>query len=319
MNRFFFSFVVLVALLAGCKKTDDPTNAQPKTISDLVAETPSFSLLRAAVLQAGMSDALKGAQLTLFAPTDDAFKAIGLSTPQSFQTMSVDQLRAILRYHLIVGAVSTQTPELASATNIAIEAGDQRLVFVSNSTDGLYVNGSRVTQADQVMANGFVHTINKVLMPPTTDVVSALRGRADLTLLSAAVTRAATVRPDLLAILNGTTTNASLRQLTLFAPNDAAFAAAGYRTVADINAAPAATLANLLTYHAVQGFLFSNQLRPGQLTTLYSSATNKLTVAQANNAVTIKGNRNTVPAGFKEVDIVSGNAIIHVIDQVLLP
>ncbi|CCH02594.1 Transforming growth factor-beta-induced protein ig-h3 Beta ig-h3 [Fibrella aestuarina BUZ 2] len=319
MNRLLLSFTVLLALLAGCKKTDDPTNAQPKTISDLLTETPTFSLLRAAVQQAGMADALKGAQLTLFAPTDDAFKAIGFSTPESFQNISADQMKAILRYHLITGAVSSKTPEVAGATNVAVEAGDKKILFVTNSADGLFVNGNRVTQPDQIVANGFVHTIGKVLMPPAADVVSALKLRTDVSLLSAAVARAATVRPDLLTILNGTTTNANLRQITVFAPNDAAFAAAGYRTVADINAAPAATLANILTYHTVQGFVFSNQLKVGQLTTLNSAANNKITLALTNNMLTVKGNSNAVAATIKEADIISGNAVIHVIDQVLLP
>jgi uncharacterized surface protein with fasciclin (FAS1) repeats len=78
-------------------------------------------------------------------------------------------------------------------------------------------------------------------------------------------------------------------------------------------------MANLLTYHVVQGLIFSNQLQAGQLTTLNSSASNKLTVALASNVPSIRGNRNTTAAQFKETDVAGGNAVIHVIDQVLQP
>lgn len=319
MNRLFLSLSLLTGLLLGCQQVNDPADAQPKTISDVLIETSSFSLLRAAVLQAGLSDALKGAQLTLFAPTDDAFRAAGYATPESFRNVPVEQLRALLRYHLINGTVTTQTPELASAANLAVESSGQRTLFVTNGASGLFVNGSRATQTDRVVANGIIHSIGKVLSPAATDVVSALAQRSDLSLLRAAVARAATLRPELLQILNGTTTNANLRQLTVFAPNDAAFQAAGFRTVADINNASATTLGNILTYHVVPGLLFSNQLQTGQLTTLNATSSNRIAVTVAGSVATVKGNRNPTVATIREADIVSGNAVIHVIDQVLQP
>jgi uncharacterized surface protein with fasciclin (FAS1) repeats len=319
MTRFLLPVVVFVALMLGCKKTEDPVDAQPKTLSDVLTETASFSLLRAAVTQAGMADALKGAQLTLFAPTDDAFKAAGFATPESLKNLSIEQLKAILRYHLVSGLLTTKTPDLASATNIAVQSSSNRLLYLTNNANGLFVNGNRVLQADREVANGFLHTIGKVMLPPAADAAATLRGRTDLALLNAAVSRAAVANPELLRILSGTPTNPNLRQVTIFAPTDAAFVAAGYRTAADINAAQPATIANLLTYHVVSGLTFSNQLQAGQLTTLNTSTSNRLTVALANNVPNIRGNRNTSPAQVKEADVVGGNAVIHVIDQVLQP
>ncbi|MEZ0484790.1 fasciclin domain-containing protein [Fibrella aquatica] len=319
MKRIALSFLVLLTLIIGCKKTNDLVDAQPKTVSDLVAETPTFSLLKAALQEAGLNDALKATNLTVFAPTDDAFKARGFSSPESFKNISDETLRNVLRYHLISGVVTTQTPELASAVNLPVETSNASALFLTNASTGLFVNGSRVTKSDQLAANGIVHTIDNLLWPPANDALTALKSRADVSILVAAITRIATFRPDLLAILDGTTTNQSLKQITLFAPSDAAFAAAGFRTVADINNASLPTLANLISYHAIQGRLFSNQLQAGQVATLNSSATNRLTIAVPASGPTVKGNRNTTPATIKGADVASKNAVIHVIDQVLQP
>lgn len=319
MKRFLLPLLVLLTLAVGCQKTGDPIDAQPKTVSDLLAETASFSLLKAAIQQAGLNDALKATNLTIFAPTDDAFKAKGYTTPESFNNLSAEALRNLLRYHVVNGVVTTKTPELASASNLPVEASNASVLFLTNSSTGLFVNGGKVTKSDQVVANGVVHTISSLLSPPAGDALTLLKTRADLGLLVAAITRISTTRTDLLAILNGTTANAAYKNSTFFAPTDAAFAAAGYRTLADINAASVTTLANVLTYHLVQGRLFSNQLQAGQVTTFNSGANNKITITLPTSGPTVKGNSNATPATIKEADISSKNATIHIIDQVLLP
>ncbi|MBO0933491.1 fasciclin domain-containing protein [Fibrella aquatilis] len=320
MNRLTYFFLTLLFVgLGSCKKNDTTADAQPKTVSDVLAETPTFSLFRAALIQAGLSDALKAPNLTLFAPTDAAFRARGFSSADAFKSFSNADLANLLRYHLVTGVVTTKTPELSSANNLAVETSNTGLVYLTNGTNGLFINGVKVSLADQAVANGVIHTIDKVLVPQGADALTALKNRPDMTLLVAAIERTSSVRPDLRTILNGTTTSPNLKQITLFAPNDAAFTAAGFKTTADINNASPQTLANILTYHVLQGFTFSNQLQAGQLTTLNSSSANKLTVALPTTGPTVKGNKNATPAQFKDTDLVSGNAIIHVIDQVLQP
>lgn len=320
MNRSTYLLLTLLFVwLGGCKKNETTADAQPKTISDVLAETPTFSLFRAALIQAGLSDALKAPNLTLFAPTDAAFRARGFSSTDAFKSFAAADLTNLLRYHLVTGVVTTKTPELANATNLAVETSNAGTAYLTNGANGLYINGVKVSLADQTVANGVIHTIDKVLVPQGNDALTALKNRPDMTLLVAAIERASSVRPDLRAILNGTIPNANLKQITLFAPNDVAFTAAGFKTTADINNASPQTLVNILTYHVVQGFVFSNQLQVGQLTTLNTSSANKLTVALPTAGPTIKGNKNTTAAQFKDTDLVSGNAVIHVIDQVLMP
>ena len=319
MKRIGFSLLLLLALVVGCKKAPDVADAQPKTVSDVLAETPSFSLLKAAVQQAGLSDALKATNLTLFAPTDDAFKARGFTNPESFKNIPTESLRAIVQYHLINGVVTTKTPELTSASNLPVETASTSSLFLTNGAGGLYANGVLVAKADQATANGVIHTIGSVLIPPAGDALTALKNRNDLSLLVYAINRAATARPELLTILNGTSSTPLTKQVTLFAPNDAAFAAAGYRTQADLNAASPTVLANLLPYHVIPGLTFSNQFLTGALTTLNTTASNKVALTVTGKTITVKGNKNGLPATITAADILSKNAIIHVIDQVLQP
>ncbi|HEX9957963.1 MAG TPA: fasciclin domain-containing protein [Fibrella sp.] len=319
MKRLALSLVILLTLGLSCKKTDDPVDAQPKTASDLLTETASFSLFKAAVQLAGLNDALKATNLTVLAPTDDAFKAKGFSTPESLKNIPAGALENIIRYHLITGVVTTKTPEVVAASNLRIDASNTSTLFLTNGPSGFFVNGNKVAKPDQVVANGVIHTIGALLSPPTGNAVTALRNRADVGLLVAAITRAAIARPELLSILSGTSTNPSLKQITFFAPNDAALTAAGYRNTTDINNASPTSLANLISYHIIQGVVFSNQLQAGQVTTLSTSGANKLTIAVPSSGPTVKGNGNATGVPIREADVVSQNAIIHVINQVLLP
>jgi uncharacterized surface protein with fasciclin (FAS1) repeats len=102
----------------------------------------------------------------------------------------------------------------------------------------------------------------------------------------------------------------------VFAPTNAAFRAAGFATVNDINNADPATLTSILTYHVIAGRIFSSDLTQGaQPTTLN---TGKLTISLTGGA-TVKGNSNTVASNIIATNIMATNGVVHVIDRVLLP
>ena len=314
---------LLLTTLSGCKKStdDDAANnpAQPKAVTDVVAEDKNFTILNAAITYAKLGDALKGANLTVFAPTDAAFQAAGIATPAAISTLSTTAVAGILNYHVFNG--KTEVATFPTAVNTPVQSRGGAVAYVTKTVSGtalmLSVNGARVTQADVQAANGVIHVIDKVLMPPTGSVLAAAQADpGSFSLLVLAVTRAATVNPVLSAALSSTSNTALL---TLFAPTNAAFAAAGFATPASITAASPATLANILAYHAVPSVLFSTQLVSGPLTTLNQSSNNRITIATSNSAITVKGNRNATPALIRRADVLTNNGLIHVIDQVLMP
>ncbi|MCY7358738.1 MAG: fasciclin domain-containing protein [Rudanella sp.] len=307
--------ILLSGLFVSCNKANE--EATPKSASDLIQEDNSFSLLRAAVLRANFADALKGASLTIFAPNDDAFKAAGFADVASINALPIATIEQVLKYHVFNGLVKSDAPQLGTNTPVQSIGGGTAYITktVSGSTAGVTINGARVIKADQAVANGIVHTIDRVLLPSAPSILSALQSDpANFSLIVAAINRV----PSLAVQLSSTL--AAGQPVTIFVPDNAAFAATGspLANLAAINAASLTTLSSVLGYHATSGLTFSNQLVAGQLTTLNPTSA-KLTVVITTNTPTIKGNQNTTAATIKRADVVANNGLIHVVSQVLRP
>ncbi|MVM30850.1 fasciclin domain-containing protein [Spirosoma sp. HMF4905] len=306
------SVVVLLLASLSCQKRDDAV-ATPQTITDRILEDSQFGLFRVAMSYADASDALKAGNLTLFAPTDAAFQAAGLSTEAAIKAMPKDQIRSLVLYHVLYGRVAASA--IPTGLN-SVATASKAIAFVNKTTDGsIYVNMAKLTQTDIAVANGYIHAIDRVLIPATGSLLATIQANPNLTFLSAAIKRIATSNPTLLATLdNASPTNT----VTVFAPTDAAFKADQvYNTLAAIESANVQTLANTLLYHVLSGVLFSNQFQSGSFTTLLSG--NKVTVIVTGSQLSVKGNKNSTAAFVKQADIPATNGVIHTIDQVLQP
>ena len=97
---------------------------------------------------------------------------------------------------------------------------------------------------------------------------------------------------------------------TVFAPTDAAFEALPAGTLDELLADPEA-LANVLTYHVVDGDVMAADLSDGMEVEALNGETLTITV----DGDTVKVNDATVTTA----DIVTSNGVIHVIDTVLVP
>ncbi|MBC7919972.1 MAG: fasciclin domain-containing protein, partial [Ferruginibacter sp.] len=169
----------------------------------------------------------------------------------------------------------------------------------------------RVTQADVAASNGVIHVIDRVLSPPTQSIVELAQDNPALSLLVAAALRAGNM------VVN-TLSSSSTGGLTVFAPTNAAFQAAGFANEAAINAASPATLANILTYHVVPGRVFSPIVPNATDVTTAQGGTVRTTVT--GTAVTVLGKSNNNQASsVTSADILATNGVVHVVDRVLLP
>ncbi|GAB2564552.1 fasciclin domain-containing protein [Spirosoma areae] len=308
------SRIFVVVLLLGslsCQKSDDAI-ATPQTISDRILEDSRFSLLAAAVAYAEIGDALKSAHLTLFAPTNEAFQAAGLTTDAAIKALPKEQLRAMLMYHVLYGSVQSTT--IPAGLN-SVETASRGVAFLTKANTGaMFINNAQLTQVDIGVANGYVHSIDRLLTPATGSFLTTIQTNPNLTFLLAAINRAGTVDKLLLPTLQNT---ASTNLITLFAPTNAAFQSAGYKDLAAINAANSQTLANLLAYHIVPGITFSNQFQAGSLNTQLSGS--RLVVTVTANQAMVKGAKNAAGTAIKPTDLPANSGVIHVIDQVLQP
>jgi transforming growth factor-beta-induced protein len=134
------------------------------TIAQLAIGTPELSTLVQAVTRAGLVDAISdpAADLTVFAPTNDAFAALlarlGFA---SLEEVPVETLRGILLDHVVgkeLDAVDLR--ERACWWGRTPTLGGLHLRF---SADGTKVNRASIVAGDVEGVNGTVHVIDAVL------------------------------------------------------------------------------------------------------------------------------------------------------------
>ena len=141
-----------------------PAAELPATVVDIALSSPDFSILVAAVQQAGLVEALQGeGPFTVFAPTNAAFeKLLGVLSISAEDLLNNPQLADVLLYHVVAGKVlSTDLQNGMEADTL----GGQKIAI--DLTDGVRINESSVTAADLEAGNGVVHVIDTVLVPET--------------------------------------------------------------------------------------------------------------------------------------------------------
>ncbi|MEO1701926.1 MAG: fasciclin domain-containing protein [Pseudomonadota bacterium] len=132
-----------------------------KDIVDTAAGNSDFETLVAAVQAAGLVDTLKGeGPFTVFAPTDDAFAALGDTVQELLKPENKDQLIAILTYHVVAGKV--MSTDLTDDMMAATVQGEEITIDLDN---GVMVNDANVVTADIETSNGVIHVIDKVILP----------------------------------------------------------------------------------------------------------------------------------------------------------
>ncbi|MCX2743312.1 fasciclin domain-containing protein [Mangrovivirga sp. M17] len=139
-----------------------------KNIVELAMRNPDFSILVDAVTRVGLGGALSGDDnLTVFAPTNDAFVALlselGYS---SLDEIDDETLTAVLLYHVVDGKICSN--ELTDEQMVPTLNGDSFTVDLDNLTL-TDVNGRESNLVLPLLnlqaTNGVVHVIERVLLP----------------------------------------------------------------------------------------------------------------------------------------------------------
>jgi uncharacterized surface protein with fasciclin (FAS1) repeats len=150
------------------------------------------------------------------------------------------------------------------------------------------------------------HVIDHVLIPPC---APERPGRlSNAVELASAAGLSELVNAAVAAGLGGTLSGDG--PYTIFAPSNAAFQAAGL-----VNPTMA-ELVNILTFHDVNGRLLSSDLAAAQMVTTLQGG--MLSVTKSGNTVSVSGG-STSNAMVTLANQQSCNAVVHVIDKVLVP
>jgi uncharacterized surface protein with fasciclin (FAS1) repeats len=301
------TILTFVFTLVSCKKEKDVQTVP--TITAQVVAAANLSILESAVIKANLASTLEGTgPFTVFAPTDEAFTASGI-TAATINSLTAAQLQSILLYHVIPSKIIAANVPAGPNAKVVTASGDS--VFVTKNASGVFINGINVTQADIDASNGVIHLVSKVIMPPTGNIVEVAQSNANFSFLVAAVVRASTGSTNVAQILS------SGGPFTLFAPTNEAFIAAGFANIAAINAADPNTLAAILTYHVISGRVFSSGLTNGSSVTTANGGS--VTIALSGSAASVKGKTNASASNIILTNLMARNGVIHVIDRVLLP
>ncbi len=143
------------AVMTGCASSP----SQPNLVATLSAD-PKFSTLVSLVQQAGLVDALSGpGPFTVFAPTNEAFSRVPAARLQQIRG-NADQLRAVLQFHVIPGAVTASQVRQGNVKTIS-----NRDLPLSIAGAFVTVDDGVVTRADIRASNGIIHEIDAVNVP----------------------------------------------------------------------------------------------------------------------------------------------------------
>jgi len=309
----FISSVILVVgvVIAACNKTNTPSTVAPGTnsIKSILQNATDATVLSSAIARVHLDTIFNGTgPFTLFAPTNDAFTAAGL-TSSVLSAMPDDTLKNLILYHTI-GANLTAA-SLPAGPNAKIISANGDSVFVTSNANGIFVNGVPLLSVDILASNGVIDAVSQVLFPPKGNILETIQIDTSFSYLVAAIARASqgSTRVDSLLSNGG--------PYTLFAPVNNGFRAAGFATTDDINNANADSIANIVLYHVLPSRIFSPDMIVGQpRVTLNDSSI----VFQLSGSVRqVKGNQNTSAANALAINIMAHNGVLFVIDQMLLP
>jgi uncharacterized surface protein with fasciclin (FAS1) repeats len=143
------------------------TSSFAANIVETAAGAKVFGTLLAAAKAAGLADALaNGENLTVFAPTDDAFAALPAGTVETLlKPENKAQLAAILSYHVLPRILTSDQMPNKTIHIRTIKQGGDRTLALTKSAKGVTVDGANVVTADIRASNGVIHVIDKVMLP----------------------------------------------------------------------------------------------------------------------------------------------------------
>jgi uncharacterized surface protein with fasciclin (FAS1) repeats len=305
------SLLMLGLMVTGVSaQTGTASEGQSGTVYDVIVSDERLSSFELLVEAAGLANNLdQDGPFTVFAPTDEAwaaFEAMNAEEPQTDATLT-----QILLYHVVNG--NYPATAIAARDSVPSLLGEP----VSFETDGgaVTLDGeAQVVDSGIAAANGVVHVIDTVLIPPVHSLATSRLGSRDMTI--AEVLEADGRFETLLALMEQANLLDELEnpdaEHTLFAPTDEAFEDVP-EDVRDEWLAPGnSQFVGLMAYHLVSDELGINQLATDDLVPtlegrpIFVTTDDELGVSLNDHPIT-------------EFNIVASNGVIHVVDSVLFP
>lgn len=188
MKRIFNFLIICVALVLNqaCKKhlSDARYDSNDQLqIMDYVDTREDFSVFKELVYYVNQQNLLKTAgSYTVFVPTDAAFQQ--LFTTLSFEGKRITAIKdatpsywlAFFRYHLLDRKINTNELEHGPMPHPTAYQEKYIITDISESYAALRLNNSaKIVEYNIEFANGYVNTLDEVLMPPIKTIYQSLQ------------------------------------------------------------------------------------------------------------------------------------------------
>merc|ERR1712137_840668 len=238
-----------------------------KNIVELAQSVDTLSTLVAAVVAGELAETLSSpGDFTVFAPNDAAFAALPAGTLESLlKPENKDQLVDILTYHVLPSQVLStdlkffQRVDTVEGKKLHVASvplgGHAKLVKVGSRLEATVIG------ADNLASNGVVHIIDTVMLPPADVLQVQDEPKKNIVELAQSVDTLSTL---VAAVVAGelAETLSSPGNFTVFAPNDAAFAALPAGTLESLlKPENKDQLVDILTYHVLPSQVLSTDLK----------------------------------------------------------
>ncbi len=295
----------------------------PPTVIDHLLANPDYSMVAAAIEEAGLNTTLSGdGPFTIFAPTNLAFEEFLMTTNTLFGWATVADIPAatleeVLTYHVVSGE-NVISAEVDGINPTSLQGSS--FSVAGTSIDDPSETDANIVATDIQAVNGIVHGIDKVLI--TEDVYQSVLS-ASLNFIERLENRGFSNFQSAIDLV-GLTDSLSSADITVFAPNNDAFvalfvAATNFESLNDFDTdEEIAALKSLILYHVYSGSLLESQLVDGE---------NLTTATGEEIAVDLSGDfprltptlPDVIPSRILTTNIGSTNGVIHEIDRVLIP
>lgn len=305
-------------------------------------------MVRQHLLELGGVGALTAADVTVFAPTNEAFE--GVDPDQlALIASNPDTLKQVLLYHVVSGKLNAE--DLKAGTQLRSAEGSSLDLAMEGT--GIMVNTAMIDGAPVMASNGNIFAINEVLLPDTlvlpdpptgeeamTETTTAAAATTDA---AAATTATTTTTATVTTTPAATTGNALVDALsqpqfstllslvqranllpsltaadvTIFAPTNDAFAKVPQATL-DMLLADPAKLTQVLQYHVVTGRVIDQALNVAQLRSVEGSSIDLMMEAGGGLRAGVRSG-DTITGGMVSTRADAGTSVVYAIDTVLIP
>jgi transforming growth factor-beta-induced protein len=277
-----------------------------QTIPEVIAADTSLSTLGAAITAAGVEGIFTGVNITIFAPTNDAFAALDPALLSKYlEPAWTLHLQYLLSNHLLFNqlayaATAVDGAIVNSFLSEVLQGSDPWTITVNTAgifVSGLAFNMSQVIEADIVALDGVIHKVDKVFFPAvlSTNLYDLMVGMGGFSAL--------------ISVLDSTGLASVIKTetMTLLAPLDAVLG----------NVPPAAldayNLTEVLLNHVILGDPIPSESFAVDGFSFTTALGNTYTVSLTNGTAVI----GDVPVAI--VDLAGSNGLFHALAGVLLP